>query len=58
MGKSLCCGCSSILSEQLGTGGLGYGRNEGLQELMEEIGNVERMLKAMTKSLENKHLTP
>jgi len=39
-------------------GDLGYVREEKLQELREEIGGVERMLKAMIKSLENKHLNP
>ncbi len=34
---------------------MGY---EWLQEIREEIGDVERMLKAMIKSLENKHLNP
>jgi len=28
------------------------------QELREEIGDIERMMKAMIKSLENKHLNP
>jgi len=28
------------------------------QELREELGDVERMLKALIKSLENKHLNP
>jgi len=32
--------------------------NERLQEIRQEIGDVERMLKAMIKSLENKHLNP
>jgi len=31
---------------------------EKLQDLREELGVVERMLKAMIKSLENKHLNP
>jgi len=31
---------------------------ERLQEIRQEIGDVERMLKAMIKSLENKHLNP
>ena len=31
---------------------------EKLQELREELGDVERMLKAMIKSLENKHSNP
>ena len=37
---------------------LGYVIKERLQELRADIGDVERMLKAMIKSLENKHLDP
>ncbi len=33
-------------------------KKEKLQELKEELGDVERMLKAVIKSLENKHLNP
>ncbi len=40
------------------SGDLGYVQKEKFQELREEIGDVERMLKAMIKSLENKHLDP
>ena len=40
------------------SGDLGYMGKERLQKLREEIGDVERMLKAMIKSLENKHLNP
>jgi hypothetical protein len=40
------------------SGDLEYVEKERLQELKEEIGDVERMLKAMIKSLENKHLDP
>ena len=40
------------------SGDLGYVQKERFQELREEIGDVERMLKAMIKSLENKHLDP
>ena len=36
------------------SGDLGYVRKERFQEIREEIGDVERMLKAMIKSLENK----
>jgi hypothetical protein len=36
------------------SGDLGYVEKERLQEIREEIGDVERMLKAMMKSLENK----
>ena len=39
-------------------GDLCYVVKERLQELREEIGDVERMLKSMIKSLENKHLDP
>jgi len=35
-----------------------YPEKEELQELRKEICDVERMLKAMIKSLENKHLNP
>ncbi len=37
---------------------LGYMGKERLQELIEEIGDGERKLKAMIKSLENNHLNP
>jgi hypothetical protein len=40
------------------SGDLGYVGKDRLQEIREEIGDVERMLKAMIKSLENKHLNP
>jgi len=40
------------------SGDLGYVEKEGLQNLRAEIGDVERMLKALIKSLENKHLDP
>ena len=40
------------------SGDLGYVGKDRLQEIRQEIGDVERMLKAMIKSLENKHLNP
>ena len=40
------------------SGDLDYMKKEKLQELREKFGDVERMLKAMIKSLENKHLNP
>ena len=40
------------------SGDLGYVQKERFQELKEEIGDVERRLKAMIKSLENNHLDP
>ncbi len=40
------------------SGDLDYMKTEKLQELREKPGDGERMLKAMIKSLENKHLNP
>jgi hypothetical protein len=40
------------------SGDLGYMGKERLEELREEIRDVERMLKVMIISLENKHLNP
>jgi four helix bundle protein len=40
------------------SGDLGYIEVGKLKKLQNEIGEVERMLKALIKSLENKHLTP
>ncbi len=40
------------------SGDLGYVGKERFQGLRKEIGDVEGMLKAMNKSLENKHLDP
>jgi four helix bundle protein len=40
------------------SGDLGYIETDKLKKLQNEIGEVERMLKALIKSLENKHLTP
>ena len=39
------------------SGDLDYVGKERLQKLRSEIGDVERMLKALIKSLENKHLS-
>ena len=39
-------------------GDLGYVRKEKHDQLNKEIGDLERMLKAMIKSLENKHFNP
>ena len=39
-------------------GDLGYIGKERFHKLTEEIGAVERMLKALIKSLENKHWAP
>ena len=40
------------------SGDLGYMKKEKLQKLREELGDVERMLKALINSLENKHVNP
>ncbi len=40
------------------SGDLGYVEKERLEELRMKIGDVERMLKVMITSLENKHLNP
>jgi four helix bundle protein len=40
------------------SGDLGYINTEKLKKLQNDIGEVERMLKAPVKSLENKHLNP
>ena len=40
------------------SGDLDYMKKEKLQESREELGDVERMLKALIKSLESKHLDP
>ncbi len=40
------------------SGDLGYIKAEKLKKFQADIGEVERMLKALIKSLENKHLNP
>jgi four helix bundle protein len=40
------------------SGDLGYLDGESLTGLQRDIGEVERMMKALIKSLENKHLNP
>ena len=40
------------------SGDLGYLDKESLSGLQRDIREVERMMKALIKSLENKHLTP
>jgi four helix bundle protein len=40
------------------SGDLGYMKAEELKKLQSDIGEVERMLKALIKSLENKHRNP
>ena len=40
------------------SGDLDYVDNDIVKVIMDEINEVERMLKALIKSLENKHLNP
>jgi four helix bundle protein len=40
------------------SGDLDYMKKEKLQKLREALGDVERMLKALIKSLESKHSDP
>ncbi|NWF76554.1 MAG: four helix bundle protein [Nitrospirae bacterium] len=40
------------------SGDLGYIKNERLKKIQSDIAEVERMLKGLIKSLENKHLNP
>jgi hypothetical protein len=40
------------------SGDLGYVGKERLEKLRAEMGDVARMLKALIKSLKNKHLDP
>jgi hypothetical protein len=40
------------------SGDLGYIKDDKIFELQSDIGKVERMLKALIKSFENKHLNP
>ena len=37
---------------------LGYIKNEYMEKIQEDIGEIERMLKALIRSLENKYLNP
>ena len=45
-------------TQMLLSGDLGYLNKENLSELQRDIGEVERMLKALIKSLENKRFNP
>ena len=40
------------------SGDLGYIKSDDLEEIKQDISEVERMLKALIKSLENKHSNP
>jgi len=37
---------------------LGYIKTEELEQLQKNLGDIERMLKGLIKSLENKHSNP
>jgi four helix bundle protein len=39
-------------------GDLGYIVSQDLEEVQKDLGDIERMLKGLIKSLEQKHLTP
>jgi len=45
-------------TQTLLSGDLGYLNKESLSDLQRDIEEVEKMLKALIKSLENKHLNP
>ncbi|UCD71334.1 MAG: four helix bundle protein [Syntrophobacterales bacterium] len=45
-------------TQTLLAGDLGYIKDDRILELQSDIGEVERMLKALIKSLEKKHLNP
>lgn len=47
---------SELETQILLSGDLGYIKPEVLERLQRDIGDVERMLKGLIKSLENKHL--
>jgi len=54
----VCISICELETQTMISGDLSYVEKERLGELRGEIGDVERMLKAMIKSLENKHLNP
>jgi len=45
-------------TQTLLSGDLGYMKVQEREKLQKDIGEIERMLKALIKSLENKHLNP
>lgn len=47
-----------LKSQVLLSGDLGYIKSDKLKKLQKDIGDIERMIKALIKSLENKHLNP
>ncbi len=45
-------------TQTLLSGDLGYIKSSDMKTIKDNIGEVERMLKALIKSLKNKHLNP
>ena len=50
--------CCELETQILLSGDLGYIKDTNRKELLAKIGDVERMLKALIKALENKHSNP
>ena len=50
--------CCELETQILLSGDLDYINDDDLKEILEKIGEVERMLKALIRSLENKHSNP
>ena len=50
--------CCELETQILLSGDLDYINDDDLKEILEKIGEVERMLKALIRSLENKHSKP
>jgi four helix bundle protein len=50
--------CCELETQILLSGDLGYIKDTNRKELLAKIGDVERMLKALIRTLENKHSNP
>ena len=50
--------CCELETQILLAGDLGYIKDTNIKELLATIGDVERMLKALIRALENKHSNP
>ena len=50
--------CCELETQILLSGDLGYIEDNDIKELLEKIGEIERMLKALIRSLEDKHSNP
>ena len=53
-----CGSCCELETQILLSSDLGYIEDKDIKELPSKIGEVERMLKALIRSLENKHSNP